>query len=355
MRMSENQPILELKNLTTVFPTRRGLVQAVSDVSFKLHQGEILGIVGESGSGKSVTLLSILRLISSPGRVEAGVVSFEGRDLLKLSEREMRQIRGKDIAMVFQDPQSTLNPAFRVGEQIRESLQIHHIIPDDWTLWPPRRSRAAAEKARAIRLMTEVGISSPTDRFREYPHQFSGGMQQRALIAIALAGEPKVLLADEPTTSLDVTIQAQILDLLRQINQARGTAIVLVTHNLDLAAEFCQRIVVMYAGRLVEIGAVDQVIESPQHPYTRGLLSCIPRISVQRSRIEPIPGNVPDLADVPAGCAFHPRCSEAQSACQEGPIPFFGVGARHWARCLRHAHFLREPGWTWSSSEPMRV
>jgi oligopeptide/dipeptide ABC transporter ATP-binding protein len=355
MHMSETLPILELKSLTTVFPTRRGLVQAVSDVSFKLHQSEILGIVGESGSGKSVTLLSILRLISSPGRIEMGEVSFEGRDLLKLPDRQMRQIRGKDIAMVFQDPQSTLNPAFRVGEQIRESLRIHGIISDGQPWWLLDSSRNSAEKARVIRLMSEVGISSPTDRFHEYPHQFSGGMQQRALIAIALAGEPKVLLADEPTTSLDVTIQAQILDLLRQINRERGTAIVLVTHNLDLAAEFCQRIVVMYAGRLVEIGAVDQVIESPQHPYTRGLLSCIPRISAQRTRIEPIPGNVPDLADVPAGCAFHPRCSEAQPACQEGPIPFFGVGARHWARCLRHANYIRQPDWTWSSSERMRV
>jgi oligopeptide/dipeptide ABC transporter ATP-binding protein len=353
--MNESQAILELKNLTTVFPTRRGLVQAVSNVSLKLHKGEILGIVGESGSGKSVTLLSILRLISSPGRIESGEVLFDGRDLCKLPEREVRRIRGKDIAMVFQDPQSTLNPAFPVGEQIRESLRIHNIISNDKPWWPLNPSRDAAEKARVIGLMSEVGISSPTDCYHEYPHQFSGGMQQRALIAIALAGEPKVLLADEPTTSLDVTIQAQILDLMRHINQERGTAIVLVTHNLDLAAEFCQRIVVMYAGRLVEIGTVDQVTESPQHPYTRGLLSCIPRISAQRSRIEPIPGNVPDLADVPAGCAFHPRCSEAQTACQEGPIPFFGVGARHWARCLRHANFLREPDWTWSSSERMRV
>ena len=353
--MNESLPILELKNLTTVFPTRRGLVQAVSGVSLALHKGEILGIVGESGSGKSVTLLSILRLISSPGRIESGQVLFDGRDLLKLPEREVRRVRGKDIAMIFQDPQSTLNPAFTVGDQIGESLQIHHIIPDGWPLWPPSHSRAAAEKARVLRLMSEVGISSPTDRYHEYPHQFSGGMQQRALVAIALAGEPQVLLADEPTTSLDVTIQAQILDLLRQINQARGTAIVLVTHNLDLAAEFCQRIVVMYAGRLVEMGSVDQVIESPQHPYTRGLLSCIPRISAQRARIEPIPGNVPDLADVPPGCAFHPRCSEAQPACQEGPIPLFGVGARHWARCLRHANFLRKPDWTFSSFERMRV
>ncbi|MEW5720799.1 MAG: ABC transporter ATP-binding protein [Chloroflexota bacterium] len=319
-----NTPLLELKNLTTVFPTRRGLVRAVADVSLSLAQGELLGIVGESGCGKSVTMLSILRLISAPGRIAAGQVLFQGRDLLKLSDGAMRQIRGKDIAMVFQDPLSTLNPAFPVGEQIRESLRIHHIVQNHF----------AREKERVVELMSEVGISSPTDRFHEYPHQFSGGMQQRALIAIALACEPKILLADEPTTSLDVTIQAQIMDLMRRINQERGAAIVLVTHNLDLAAEFCQRIAVMYAGRIVEIGTTDQVIETPQHPYTRGLLTCIPRISAQRTRIEPIPGNVPDLANVPPGCAFAERCSEAQPICQNDLIPFFEVAPGHLVRCL---------------------
>ena len=317
-------PLLELKNLTTVFPTRRGLVRAVADVSLSLAQGELLGIVGESGCGKSVTMLSILRLISTPGRIAAGQVFFQGRDLLKLSDGAMRQIRGKDIAMVFQDPLSTLNPAFPVGEQIRESLRIHHIVQNHF----------AREKERVLELMSEVGISSPMDRFHEYPHQFSGGMQQRALIAIALACEPKILLADEPTTSLDVTIQAQIMDLMRRINQERGAAIVLVTHNLDLAAEFCQRIAVMYAGRIVEIGTTDQVIETPQHPYTRGLLTCIPRISAQRTRIEPIPGNVPDLASVPPGCAFAERCVAAQPSCQNDLIPFFEVAPGHLVRCL---------------------
>ncbi|MCI0477777.1 MAG: ABC transporter ATP-binding protein [Anaerolineales bacterium] len=316
--------LLELKNLTTVFPTRRGLVHAVADVSLSLAQGELLGIVGESGCGKSVTMLSILRLISAPGRIAAGQVFFQGRDLLKLSDGTMRQIRGKDIAMVFQDPLSTLNPAFSVGEQIRESLRIHHIAQNNFV----------REKERVIELMSEVGISSPMDRFHEYPHQFSGGMQQRALIAIALACEPKILLADEPTTSLDVTIQAQIMDLMRRINQERGAAIVLVTHNLDLAAEFCQRIAVMYAGRIVEIGTTDQVIETPQHPYTRGLLTCIPRISAQRTRIEPIPGNVPDLANVLPGCAFAERCAAAQPLCKNDLIPFFEVAPGHLVRCL---------------------
>jgi oligopeptide/dipeptide ABC transporter ATP-binding protein len=318
-------PLLELKNLTTVFPTRRGLVRAVADVSLSLAHGELLGVVGESGCGKSVTMLSILRLISAPGHIASGQILFQGRDLLKLSNRAMRDIRGRDIAMVFQDPLTSLNPAFPVGEQIRESLRIHHIAQNHF----------AREKERVLQLMTEVGISSPLDRYRDYPHQFSGGMQQRALIAIALACEPRILLADEPTTSLDVTIQAQIMDLMRRINEARGTAIILVTHNLDLAAEFCQRIAVMYAGRIVEIGATDQVTEAPQHPYTRGLLTCIPRIAAQRTRIEPIPGNVPDLANVPPGCAFADRCSLAQPICRNELVPFFEVAPGHQVRCLR--------------------
>ncbi|MEW6400983.1 MAG: ABC transporter ATP-binding protein [Chloroflexota bacterium] len=347
--MGEQQPFLELHNLTSVFPTRRGLVQAVSGVSLKLHKGEILGIVGESGCGKSVTLLSILRLISSPGRTAGGEVWFQGRDLLKLSRGEMRRIRGKNIAMVFQDPVSTLNPAFMVGEQISESLRIHSGVANLRRLWPLKHTRAA-EKACVLRLMSEVGIASPKDRYHEYPHEFSGGMQQRALIAIALACEPQLLLADEPTTSLDVTIQAQIIDLMRSINQKHGTAIVFVTHNLDLAAEFCQRLAVMYAGRLVEMGPVEDVIESPQHPYTRGLLSCIPHISVKRSRIEPIPGSVPDLADVPSGCAFASRCFHAQSACRAGPIPFFQIRKRQRVRCLRYTDFVRQPDWDWSQT-----
>ncbi len=322
--MATSPRLLELVNLTTVFPTRRGLVHAVAEVSLGLSEREILGIVGESGCGKSVTLLSILRLISSPGRIAGGQVLFQGRDLLQLSDGAMRQIRGKDIAMVFQDPLSTLNPAFPVGEQIRESLRIHHIV----------RNHYGREKERVLQLMSEVGISSPLDRFREYPHQFSGGMQQRALIAIALACEPKILLADEPTTSLDVTIQAQIMDLMRRINQEHGTAIVLVTHNLDLASEFCQRIAVMYAGRVVEIGTTDEVTQTPQHPYTRGLLACIPRISSRRTRIEPIPGSVPDLAVVPPGCAFAERCREAQPACQNRLIPLFEIAPGHLVRCL---------------------
>jgi oligopeptide/dipeptide ABC transporter ATP-binding protein len=347
--MESNGPLLELKKLTTVFPTRRGVVTAVADVSLAIQRGEILGIVGESGCGKSMTMMSILRLVSSPGRTVSGEVLFEGRDLLRLSGGEMRRVRGKEIAMVFQDPLTSLNPAFPVGEQIRESLRIHHILDEGRPLWRLGRGNAQVERERVYELLAEVGISSPADRFREYPYQFSGGMQQRALIAVALACQPKLLLADEPTTSLDVTIQAQIIDLMRQINRERGTAIALVTHNLDLAAEFCQRVTVMYAGRVVETGAVDDIIGSPQHPYTRGLLSCIPRISSRRTRIEPIPGNVPDLAALGPGCAFAPRCSQVQPECEVGPIPLFQVGPGHLSRCLHHGG-RRVAGWGWSDT-----
>ncbi len=344
--MGANGRLLEIKDLTTVFPTRRGLVPAVSGVSLSVDRGEILGVVGESGCGKSVTMLSILRLISSPGRIASGQVLFQGRDLLGLPGHEMRGVRGKEIAMVFQDPQTTMNPAFTVGEQIRESLRIHHIMDGGGGIWPLGSSVARAEKDRVCQLLAEVGISSPADRFNEYPYQFSGGMQQRALIAIALACQPQLLLADEPTTSLDVTIQAQIMDLLRRINQDRGVAIVLVTHNLDLASEFCGRIAVMYAGRVVETGAVDDIIDSPRHPYTRGLLSCIPRISSRRTRIEPIPGNVPDLAALGPGCAFAPRCGQARPDCEAGPVPLFTVGPGHLSRCVLHAS-RRQDGWSW--------
>ena len=349
--MGADRPLLELKNLTTVFPTRRGTVTAVAGVDLTLHRGEILGIVGESGCGKSVMMLSILRLVAPPGDIAAGEIVFQGRDLRRLPGHEMRRVRGKEVAMVFQDPLTSLNPAFPVGEQIRESLRIHHILDSGRPAWLLNPAQARAEKERVCQLLEEVGIASATDRFREYPHQFSGGMQQRALIAIALACEPQLLLADEPTTSLDVTIQAQIMDLMRHINREHGVAIVLVTHNLDLASEFCQRIAVMYAGRLVESGTVDDIIESPQHPYTRGLLSCIPRIASRRVRIEPIPGTVPDLAAVGPGCAFAPRCPHREPSCEEGPIPSFEVGPGHLARCLLHADG-RQESWAWPDVRP---
>lgn len=329
--------LLELKGLRTVFPTRRGLVRAVDGLSFRLHRREKLGIVGESGSGKSVTLLSILQLVPRPGQIVGGEVRFGDENLLARSGREMRQIRGKDIAMIFQDPMTTLNPAFLVGEQIRESLRIHNVIPSANGLFFRLfdRQRKAAEYRRVWAAMADVGIPLPQQSARRYPHQFSGGMQQRALTAIALACKPQVLLADEPTTALDVTIQAQILALLDQINREHGTAIVLVTHNLGVIAEFCQTVIVMYAGQLMEKGTVDQVIEQPGHPYTRGLLRCLPKIGLRREKISPIPGLVPDLARLPPGCPFAPRCDAATVACSRGEIvPLKALPDGRLVRCI---------------------
>ncbi|MEJ2732474.1 MAG: ABC transporter ATP-binding protein [Anaerolineae bacterium] len=329
--------LLELEDLTTVFPTRRGLVRAVDGLSFQLHRGEKLGIVGESGSGKSVTLLSILRLVAYPGRIAKGDVLFRGERLSGKRAKEMRQIRGNDIAMIFQDPMTTLNPAFRVGDQVRESLRIHHIVsPGDGRLARLfGRGRRTAEDEHVWQAMADVGIPAPEENARRYPHQFSGGMQQRALIAIALSCKPQVLLADEPTTALDVTIQAQIMALLDEINREYGTAIVLVTHNLALVAEFCESLVVMYAGQMMERGPIDPVIEDPKHPYTRGLLRCLPRIDARREKILPIPGLVPDLAELPGGCPFAPRCDEVLPECsQVDSIPIKVLPDGRLVRCL---------------------
>jgi len=333
-KASASQPLLELKDLTTIFPLRRGVVRAVEGLSFQLRRGEKLGIAGESGSGKSVSMLSILRLVPYPGKIIKGEVIFQGENLLEKSPAEMRKIRGKEIAMIFQDPMSTLNPVFRVGEQIHESLRIHGIVADEGRLpWPFNRARRKAEKRRVIEALREVGIPIPEESQRRYPHEFSGGMQQRALIAIALSCEPKVLLADEPTTALDVTIQAQILDLLNRINRERGTSIILVTHNLGVVAEFCDNIAVMYAGRMMEKGPTDEVITEPLHPYTRGLLACLPRIS-ERRKIHPIPGMVPDLINLPPGCPFAPRCDVAMPECRQlERIPLKEVNGRL-VRCL---------------------
>ncbi len=307
----------------------------------------MLGLVGESGCGKSTVLLSILGLIRPPGRVAQGQILFQGQDLHRLPPSALRQIRGKEIAMIFQDPQSTLNPVFPIGEQIRETLQIHNLMGSGGGMFGFKRTQR--EKKRVLEVMEEVGISSPMTRFHAYPHQFSGGMQQRALIALALVCNPTLLLADEPTTALDVTIQAQILDLMRRINQEHGTAIILVTHDLGVAAQFCDNIAVMYAGRIVEKGPVDQIVEDPQHPYTRGLLDCRPRIVRPRTPIAPIPGNVPDLVDLPPGCTFADRCPLAQPTCSLGPVPFVEVAEGQIARCLAHVQFHRDPDWTWES------
>ncbi len=333
--MAEQRPLLEIRGLTTVFPTRRGLVRAVSGLDLSLARGELLGLVGESGCGKSVSMLSILRLVPYPGRIVAGQVLLEGEDLLALPMASMRRIRGRHISMIFQDPMTTLNPAFRVGDQIAESLRIHGMLNGSGpSLWPFGKARAEAERRRVVELLDEVGIAVPWEARKRYPHEFCGGMQQRALIAIAVSCKPKILLADEPTTALDVTIQAQIMDLLLRLNAEHGTSIVLVTHNLGLAATFCQNIAVMYAGRLVEQGPTDAVIEDPKHPYSRGLLECIPKLGGKREPLHPIPGNVPDLADLPPGCAFHPRCGHAFDACLEGEVPLVTLADGRRVRCL---------------------
>lgn len=327
-------PVLELEGLTTVFPTRRGTVEAVTGLSLRLYRGQILGLVGESGCGKSMTMLSTLRLVPYPGRTVAGEVRLEGQDLLKLPMREMRHIRGKEIAMIFQDPMTTLNPVFRIGEQIRESLRIHGVVDGRSWRWLPDRTRRRREWEKAVELLREVGIPVPEEAAYRYPHEYSGGMQQRALIAIALSCEPKVLLADEPTTALDVTVQAQIMDLLRRINRDHRTSIILVTHNLHLAAEFCEEIAVMYAGRIVEQGPTEDVIRDPKHPYTQGLLECIPRIGGERRALHPIPGNVPDLINLPPGCAFAPRCPHFQDGCLGHGLPLKVISPGRLVRCI---------------------
>lgn len=351
----EQRLLLQLRNLTTLYPTKRGLVRAVDGVNLTVDRGQIVGIVGESGCGKSTVLLSIMRLIRQPGTIAQGEILFRGQDLRGLSPRIMRNIRGKEIAMIFQDPLSTLNPAFPVGEQIREALRLHHILENSHLPWPLDVTQRAREKERVLQVMKEVGIPSPMDRYAAYPHQFSGGMQQRALIATALVCEPALLLADEPTTAVDVTIQAQILDLMRRINREHGTAIILVTHDLGVAAEFCETIAVMYAGRIVEQGTVDQVVENPQHPYTQGLLRCRPRISEREQRVQPIPGNVPSLANLPPGCAFAPRCPHYQTVCEGGPIPLAEIAPGHVSRCLLHVGYRREEYWGWNEKVARNV
>ncbi len=340
-------PLLQIRNMTTVYPSGSGTVRAVSSINLALEEGKILGLVGESGCGKSTVLLSILGMVRPPGYVAEGEILFKGRDLRLLNSGELRAIRGKEIAMIFQDPLSTLNPVFPVGEQIREILRLHNILGGTRLPWPFDRPLQRRERERVLKVMEEVGIPSPGSRYAAYPHQFSGGMQQRALIAIALSCNPALLLADEPTTALDVTIQAQILDLMHQINQEHRTAIILVTHDLGIAAEFCDAIAVMYAGRIVERGSMEQIVENSQHPYTQGLMACRPRIIVPKPPIAPIPGSVPDLTHLPDGCSFAPRCPLARTVCAEGPVPLIEVAPGQMSRCLAHYDFQRESDWTW--------
>jgi oligopeptide/dipeptide ABC transporter ATP-binding protein len=293
----EPAPILEVRGLRTSFATRAGVVRAVTGVDFHVSRNEVLGLVGESGCGKSVTSLSILGLVGSPGRVEAGEVLFDGQDMLKMSDDELRKIRGDRISMIFQQPQSSLNPVMRVGDQIGEVLEIH------------RNMKKAAAHARALELMRMVGIPDAERRLEAYPHEMSGGMAQRVMIAMALACDPELLIADEPTTALDVTIQAQILDLMRKLRDETGTAIVLITHDLGVVAEMCDRVAVMYAGEIVEHTDVRTLFADPRHPYTQGLIGAVPVPGEIRDELATIPGSVPNLIDLPDGCRFAPRCT----------------------------------------------
>jgi oligopeptide/dipeptide ABC transporter ATP-binding protein len=321
--------LLEVTNLRTEFNARAGLVRAVDGVSLRVSRGECLGVVGESGSGKSVTFSSVMGLVRLPGRVTQGSIFFDGRNLRDLSPEDMRAIRGRDMAMTMQDALTALNPALTVGEQLAEVLEAH-----DDSLPPGRRARRAAIRDRSVEMLGLVGIPSPDTRLRQYPHEFSGGMRQRIMIAIALACRPKLLIADEPTTALDVTIQAQVLELISDIRAKLGMAVVLITHDLGVVAEHCDRVMVMYAGQVVEEGPTEQVIEHPRHPYTRGLLASIPRPALRGQPLTPIHGQVPDLVGLPPQCRFHSRCPLARPECLTD-VPMRDAGPGRKARCLR--------------------
>ncbi|CAN5355587.1 ABC transporter ATP-binding protein [soil metagenome] len=318
--------LLEVTNLRTQFPTRAGLVKAVDGVSFSIGEGELLGLVGESGCGKSITALSIMRLISAPGKIVGGSILFKGEDLVKASPERLREIRGNDIAMIFQDPMTSLNPVFTVGEQIAEALRLHRDL-----------NRKQAREA-AVDAMREVSIPSPERRVLDYPHQLSGGMRQRVMIAMALACDPELLIADEPTTALDVTIQAQILELLNELRISRKLAVLLITHDLGVVAEVADRVCVMYTGKIVEESDVDELFADPKHPYTRGLIRSVPKLTeaglAKAHRLKTIDGTVPSPTNLPFGCHFAPRCEFRMEICTEGEIPLVEQSNGAKVRCV---------------------
>jgi len=316
-------PILEVKNLKTQFQTQDGTVKAVDDVSFHVMPGETLGVVGESGCGKSMTGLSIMRLIPSPpGKIVAGEILFQGDDILRMSDDQVRSIRGNDIAMIFQDPMTSLNPVLTINRQISEALQLHMGM------------NKGQARQRTVELLRMVGIPNAEERVDQYPHQFSGGMRQRVMIAMALSCNPKLLIADEPTTALDVTIQAQILDLMRVLQTERDTGVILVKHSMGVVAGMADRIQVMYAGHIVETASTEEIFANPRHPYTVGLLKSIPRLDATRKeKLEPIRGLPPDLIDLPDMCPFVPRCNYAREKCEQKNPPLLEVNQGHWAAC----------------------
>ncbi len=316
--------LLEVSGLTTAFATEHGEITAVEDVSFTLEEGEILGIVGESGSGKSVTALTIMGLLPRPpARVVQGSVRFAGENITNAPASRMQKIRGPGMAMIFQEPMTSLNPVFTIGEQIMEALRAHE------------RLRPTQQRARALEMLERVGIPSATRRLDDYPHQLSGGQRQRVMIAMALACRPKLLIADEPTTALDVTIQAQILDLLLDLRDEYRMAIMIITHNMGVVAETADRVLVMYAGRVVEQAPVREIFSRPRHPYTRGLLSCVPALEQDLDRLLAIPGNLPEPTRRTPGCRFAPRCAAAQAACANGLPPMEALAQEHFAACFR--------------------
>jgi oligopeptide/dipeptide ABC transporter ATP-binding protein len=323
--MEEKKPLLEVRKLKTYFYTEAGVVKAVDGVDFNVYPGEVLGLVGESGCGKSVTSLSIMRLIAQPGKIIEGEIFFAGQNLLKLSESEMTKMRGDRMSMIFQQPQSSLNPVFKAGDQITEVLKVHKVFTKD-----------AANK-RMIELLKMVGIADPESRADSYPHELSGGMSQRIMIAMALACAPELLIADEPTTALDVTIQAQILDLMRDLREKIGTTIILITHDLGVIAEMADRVAVMYASRIVEAADVNELFDHPLHPYTKGLIGSIPVLGKIKEKLDVIPGSVPNLINLPPGCRFAPRCQarveNGLTICTEQDPDLLNVGTGHTVRC----------------------
>ncbi len=324
--MEENKTLLTIKDLKVSFFTPAGEVKAVDGISYTLGYNEVMGIVGESGSGKSVEAYSIVGLLQDPGKVIGGSIEFEGEDLLSYSQEQMRQLRGKKISMIFQNPMTCLNPVYTIGDQLMEALTCHD-----------RRISREEARNRAIRMLELVGINNAEKRMNQYPHEFSGGMRQRAMIAMALIGAPKLLIADEPTTALDVTIQAQILELMKDLQKKENTSIIFITHNLGVVAEICDRVSVMYAGHIVEQGKVNDIFYDPQHPYTKGLLTSIPRVDEESmERLIPIEGTPIDLLDPPKGCNFGPRCASCMKICLREKPPFACVGEDHISACWLH-------------------
>ncbi len=326
-----SKPLLELRNLRTEFHTEEGIIPALNDVSFSLDSGETLGIVGESGCGKSVTALSIMGLLPYSGKIRSGSIHFKGQDLLQKSEKEMRGIRGKEISMIFQEPMTSLNPVYTIGNQLVEAIMIHQKI-----------DKQAAMK-KAVEALRMVRIPSPEKRVKEYPHQLSGGMRQRVMIAMSLACNPQVLIADEPTTALDVTIQAQILKIMGALKDELGTAIILITHDLGVVAEMAQRVLVMYGGKVVEQGQVEAIFENPLHPYTEGLLKSIPSVDQDEEKLHVIKGSVPHPLRLPKGCSFNPRCPYAIDLCREKAPELTETEPNHFVRCwLRMPEEVKE-------------